>query len=269
MGKPLKAVFVSYLIKMSKATDIVLLVVPIICSIILTVTIYSEESLLVEFLSQAIYFLIAGIVTPLGILAWKKIPKSDDLESKLKHSENEILNALNIIKDGYYGEYFDKFQFLVPYPHSEYKEQRRKDLYPTVKEIDQFADDFANRIGSAVFDKKTMYEFVSLDRYPEAKLGWAMKHLVFYKDIKQKLKNSRKNEKEYLEFFKDNQSQIITLSKEALESKNEYSNELLNELHAKGIKAQETRLELQNSIDLLYHKLKNGDVIKGKCPACE
>lgn len=236
-----------------------LIIVPVICSIILGIALYFEESLLSEFLSQAIYFLIAGIVTPLGILIWKKIPKTEATNTKLEKHTSEITKALKIIRKGYFGEDLDKIKFLVPYPYSEYEKERRRSDYPTRTELNEFF----NRENWSDTDP-SKYEFVSFDNSPEAEFQWAWKHLESYSDIQEKRKIAEKISIEFNEWYSNNKEKIFGYGKKL--RKLQETDPVFHKKHNEIVEKTNTaNNNLQKALDVLYHQLDDGETVKGKC----
>lgn len=267
-------------LEMEKSTklEVILIVIPIACSITLGFLLYTEEELLTEFLSQAIYFLIAGIVTPLGIIFWKKIQKHNiDSEPNKKpanlqsnsinhnqhledHSKNDIVKALEIMSEGHYGEYLEKNQFLIPYPFSEYKHDKRRMDFPTTTEINEWLNK-----PTEVEPKK--YDFVPFSHSPEAKFEWAMAHLESYDDIKKKFENAEKANQRLEDFSKKNKQQLDEHYKNLLAMKE--VNQLFSDKFLKIVEEyNKASTELRGSIQILYYKLKRGEIIKGKCDVC-
>ncbi len=212
------------------------------------------------------YFLIAGVI---GSLVYGFKPRVDKFfenhennSDKLNHSKNDIAKALKIMSEGHYGEYLETNQFLIPYPFSEYKQDKRRMDFPTTTEL---IESFNKRDWSDTEPKK--YEFVSFNHSPEAKFEWAMAHLESYDDIKKKFENAEKANQQCEDFCKKNKQQIDEHYKNLLARK-----EVNNPFHDKLMKildeSNKASTELQGSIRILYHKLERGKIIKGKCDIC-
>lgn len=79
-----------------KSITIICVIVPIISAIILGYLLYTEKELLSEFLSYVVYFLMAGIITPIGILVVSHLhkPRNDELKEIYKKLHEELKDGL-------------------------------------------------------------------------------------------------------------------------------------------------------------------------------
>lgn len=192
---------------------------------------------------------------------FKKQAVSDDIKQynvKKPHSK-EIARALEIMSKGYYDEEYGEIQFLVPYPYSEYLKDERKTNFPTPSEIIEL---FNKHDWSDADPKK--YDFVPLDRSPEAKFEWVMQHLESYDDIKEKLQRAEKAQTRWIKFCKENSKQIMEHHKNILSTTEKHGT--FHSLYVKMVQETNDPLkELQESMQILYYNLKHGEIIKGKC----
>lgn len=170
--------------------------------------------------------------------------------TKLGEHSKKICSALQIMKEGFHSEYEDKIQFLVPYPYFEYKDNKNEYVNKTFNEIAESASE------------RNTYEFVPFHKSPEAKFQWALKHLQSYKDIKEKLEKEKKAQTKYINFYKKNNEKIAHCHLQILP---EEDNPFKKELRKIMKETNYTTFKLQKSIELLYHRLDYGKLVKGKC----
>jgi predicted PurR-regulated permease PerM len=80
-----------------KGITIACICIPIISAIILGYLLYTKVELLTEFLSYVIYFLMAGIITPIGILVYAHLhkPHKDNLKEIYKRIHGELKDSLD------------------------------------------------------------------------------------------------------------------------------------------------------------------------------
>lgn len=201
------------------------------------------------------------VEVPIGLLFHiltkdKTHSKNSEKES---HSE-KIGNALMIMGDGRYDEYLDKIDFLIPYPHSEYKEYERKVEFPTHSEIMEL---FNKRDWSDVEEKR--YEFVPINKSPEGSFEQAWDHMKSYKYIKTLFEETRKNYEVLHIFMQKNRDGIKEINQKSWKLDNPESHPIYPQYYELLKNYSECEIKLKKSLKVLSQQLIDGKTIKGKC----
>lgn len=83
----------------STKQKIILVSVALVSALSLGILLYIKNDLIHDFLNYLIYFLITGIVTPIGILLWKAVSRPQEFGIKSKDQQNTAESRLDELLD--------------------------------------------------------------------------------------------------------------------------------------------------------------------------